>query len=198
MDVHPATYAEPLIERQTYMDRVSTSTPMGKDIQSRRAINRALLDVALKWGVDPERAHHNPVFWHDGALHYYDPVSHREEVFAYLKERGILSDGFNGAFKLNYHLDELDKAADADFEQAIDLEVVVSLLVAQLFYGHGELRCHDQQSDDRRVHHCEKLTDLVEHLRNLGFVERVEAENSAQIYRWTEVAVPILRARYML
>ena len=110
---------------------------------SERAINRALIDAALKWGVDPERATHNPVFWHDGFLNYYDHTSHREEVFLYLDERGILEPGFKGAYKLNYSLNELTDAADADYERGIDIDIVVGLLASQLLYEHGEfIRFH--------------------------------------------------------
>lgn len=159
---------------------------------SERAINRALINVTLKWGVDPERARHNPVFSHTGALHYYDPTSHREEVFEYLKSRDILRDGFNGAFKLEYSLDELDQVADTDFGKGIDVEIVVGLLVSQLYYQHGVIG-----EPDRIIKPSLRLVEIFEHLSHLGYVERADSDDERG-FRWTDSAEPMLKTHYLL
>lgn len=164
---------------------------------SERAINRALVNVALRWAVDPQQAHHNPVFWRDGYLNYYDPTSHREEVFTYLKGRGILSDGYNGASKLNSGLDELDEVADADYQRGVDLDVVVGLLVAQLVYQHGELYPSSKESGSDVIVWSERTAAILEHLCKLGYVGPAKL-NARRDYRWTEKAESMLRRHHLL
>jgi hypothetical protein len=159
---------------------------------SEKAINRALVNVSLKWGVDPELARHNPVFWHEGSLNYHDPVSHREAVFGYLKSRGILGDGLNGAFKLNYGLDELDQAANADFDKGVDIDVVIGLLVSQLFYQYGELG-----EPDSLIKPSLRTVEILEHLKRLGYLERSESDDEHG-FRWADRAEPMLKAHYLL
>lgn len=158
---------------------------------SKRAINRALMHVTLEWGVNPETAHHNPVFWHNGSLNYHDSASHRKEVFGYLKTRGILGDGFNGAFKLNYGLNELDQAADVDFARGIDLDVVIGLLVSQLYYQHCELAEFGQL-----IEVTSRVVEIIGHLSQLEYVERTVSDGG-HAFRWTGRAEPMLKAQYM-
>lgn len=160
---------------------------------SERAINRALMHVALAWGFDPEQVRHNPVFWHGGSLNYYDPVSHREQVFEYLKDRGILSSGFNGAYKLNCTLDELNAAADSDYDRGVDFGIVVGLLVSQLYYQHSEL-----EEPSQLVTPSSRSVEILEHLSYLGYLTSIQADNNDRGYRWTNKAEPMLKAQHLL
>lgn len=162
---------------------------------SARAINRALLDATLKWGVNPNRATHNPVFWHDGSLNYCDHISHREEALIYLNERGVLEPGFNGAYRLTCSLDELHAAADADYERGIDIDVVFGLLATQLEYQHS---CFLKVTERGVVvEGSERTSEILENLAKLGYIEQRRGDIGGE-YELTRKGEAILRARYML
>ncbi|MCW2362431.1 MULTISPECIES: hypothetical protein [Sphingobium] len=159
-------------------------------------INRALFDVALKWGVDPNKATHSPVFWHDGSLNYYDHRSHREAVFRYLKGRGVLGDGHIRAFKLMCDFDDIDQAADADYCRGVDVDEVVSFLVMQLIYQFGELFPLNADLNPQIVMWSERTSAIIDDLRELGYVERVPSAEG-YVDRWTKMANPAMRASYL-
>lgn len=159
---------------------------------AQRAINRAFVNVALKWGVDPTKALHNPVFWHDGALHYYNPISHKEESYSYLRERGLLVEGFNGSFRLNCPFEDLDRIANEDFDAGIDISLVAGLLISELFY-----EWHELISQCEGVRWSELSSEIIENFQIIGLVESIAHASGEVSYQWSNAAIPILQKQYL-
>ena len=164
--------------------------------EAKKAIYRGVVHAAVVWGVDRERATRNPVFWRDGALNYVSHLSHDEDVFAFLRRRGIMSEGFNNAHRLNFTFEQLDDALDTDFSRGIDFEVVLGLMLLQLadrwgFLGFSPdagpyfLKGTQQWATEVREIFC--------HLAEMGYLTRISAQTSESRYQWTPKAAPVVK-----
>ena len=159
-----------------------------------RAIYRGVAHAALVWDVDRASATHNPVFWRDGALNYLSPNSADQKVFAFLRQRRIMTEGFNHANRLNFSFEQLDEALDLDYASGIDFQSVLGLLFIQFewwgFFSFGPQAGPHFIEHTRQ--HATEVRAIFSHLAALGYLTGGEQSSEPQ-YRWTPQAVPIVK-----
>lgn len=171
-------------------------------LEAAKALNRSLVRAALSWNVDPGKATHNPVFMRDGRLNYLAADSMRRATYRFLKEIGVLEGGFNGAHRLTVPLDHIDQAADAAFDNGLDTERMIEMLVGLLCYEFGSL-CgtfpDDQMSTNPRAKSAnfpdesEEMVSVMHNLEVLGYVQRSQNDAGRPDFQWTPEAHPILK-----
>jgi hypothetical protein len=178
--------------------------------EAAKALHRVLVRAALSWNVDPERATHNPVFIKDSALNYYFCNSTREHVSSFLRENGVLEEGFNGADRLPVPLDQIDSAADAAFARGIATESIIEALIGLLydefnsFYWNGQTFPDFQLSPNPRAvslnfpNEAEELVSVMQNLQILGYVQVMKTGRKLSKFQWTAAAFPILGRLWLL
>jgi len=181
----------------------------GASLEAAKALHRSLVRAALSWNVDPENATHNPVFMRDGALNYISHESTREATYSFLRQTGVLEEGFNGAHRLTVPLDKIDFAADATFDKGVDTDRVVEILIGLLWYEFGSLGTSYgnypdiQMSSDPRatsVHfpgEAEEMVSVMQNLLILGYVQATQSSGALPGFQWTPEALPILKRLYL-
>ena len=178
-------------------------------LEAAKALHRSLVRAALSWNVDPENATHNPVFMRDDRLNYYATVTTREQTYAFLRENGVLEEGFNGADRLTVPLDQIDRAADAAFDKGVATERVVERLIGLLWYEFGsfDTSCGTfpeiQMSPNPRAtslnfpDEAEEMVSMIHNLEVLGYVRATQIGGGLPGFQWTPDALPILRRLYL-
>lgn len=181
----------------------------GALLEAAKALHRSLVRAALSWNVDPAKAIHNPVFMRDGALNYYSSMSTREATYLFLRETGVLEEGFNGAKRLTVPLDKIDFAADAAFSKGIDADRIVEILVGLLFDEFGsfewsfETLPNIQMSSNPRAtsinfpDEAEEMVSVLQNLQILGYVQATETKGGQSEFQWAPNALPILQRLYL-
>jgi hypothetical protein len=177
--------------------------------EAAKALHRSLVRAALSWNVDPENATHNPVFMRDGRLNYYATMTTREQTYSFLRENGVLEEGFNGTDRLTVPLDQIDQAADAAFDKGVATERVVETLIGLLWNEFGSLYTRDgthldiQMSPNPRAtslnfpDEAEEMVSVMHNLQVLGYVQATQIGGDPPGFQWTPEALPILRRLYL-
>lgn len=176
--------------------------------EAAKALHRSLVRAALSWNVDPATATHNPVFMRDGALNYISDSSTWQAVYSFLRETGILEEGYNGADRLTVTLDKIDCAADCAFATGINTARIVEILFGLLFDGFGSLRWKSgpfliiQISPPRATSinfpdEAEEIASIMQNLQILGYVRAIETEGEPE-FQCTSDALPILKRLNMV
>lgn len=172
--------------------------------EAAKALYRILVRAALSWNVDPKRATHNPVFIKDGALNYYTPSSAWEHTYSFLRETGVLEQGFSGAHRLPVPLDEIDSAADAAFARGIATESIIEALIDLLyhefhsFYWKGQMFPECKLSPHPKAvslyfpNEADEVFSVIQNLQILGYVQVMQSAEEPSKFRWTTEAFPIL------
>jgi hypothetical protein len=177
--------------------------------EAAKALHRSLVRAALSWNVDPEKATHNPVFMRDGRLNYVGTATTREETYSFLRENGVLGEGFNGAHRLIVPLDQIDRAADTAFDKGIATERVIERLIGLLSYEFGSLHTSHGTFPDIQMppnpgstslnfpDEAEEMVSVMHNLELLGYVRATQISEGHSGFQWTPEALPILTRLYL-
>lgn len=172
-------------------------------LEAAKALHRSLVRAALSWNVDPATATHNPVFMRDGALNYISHHSMWEATYSFLRESGILEEGYNGAERLTVPLDKIDFAADAAFDAGIDTARIVEILVGILLDGFSSFSWKNETFPTIQISppraksinfpdEAEEIASIIQNLQILGYVRAIETKGEPE-FQWTPDALPILK-----
>ena len=181
--------------------------------EAAKRVHRGFVRAALAWGVNPDNATLNPIFIRDGLLNYCSDMSHEQEAHRYLRDKGVLEEGFNRAHRLPVPLDRIDEIADAAFERGCDLDMVVQLTLSLLQYLYpvfggpaGYLSFvldvsppSLPSSHYQRSAPVDEMRALAEDLHLLGYVTIVPPEGGVpEHYLWTAKSAPLLKRAHLL
>lgn len=156
---------------------------------AKKVVYRTMARAALVWGVDRNNARQNPVFWHDGSLNYCILLSEFEYVYAFLKTRGIMSEGFNRANRLNFTFEQLDQALDDDFNRGIDFEEIINLMFDQLWGFWGIIRLNHIAGPyvPKEIEgHSGDIIEFFNSFSELGYVSKSTNHSGNFEYHWTD------------
>jgi hypothetical protein len=183
--------------KSAWLDMNEVGVKRCKAEEAKKLIYRGVAHAGLVWGVDREKAIHNPVFWLDDALHYCSPLSNDDELFDFLSERGIMTISSRGVYRLNHTFEKLDEALDHDFSRGIDFEMVVGLLFSQLLDRWAFLNLPGPDAGPTFLNSTEKFeTEVIMifvALADLGYLQQVISRSSRPQFRWTRQAASLMK-----